>query len=944
MTDFDKPSILLSDFDTTGSGVVATNLAQNPGFETGKQYVLTNYARYTSARSGSIAGWRKPGTAHNAMFPSANTAFPGGRAYRLDSTGVWTGDIVTSDYTTPSTLPVPTGSTSNVAVLYVQTTSNAIPMYVKIDEYTSAGVFVGSPGSTSWTSVAGEVRRVLVQYTLSSADNTAVFRVGTSSSADTGTLYFDAALVTRDALGPPNVWRPFFDGSYFGSSGATVSWDGIPYQSTSTLNAATPKDLSPDYDSYCMPLLSSSWRNHGKLSLHQMAMGDGLTNNTETLVAGSYSSLSGGGVTLIPGHTYRIMATIHLESPQTGTTASYPRCIGFYDGTYGDTVTSPSAPNQAGSYPLELIYTLLPGATSAAVRLINGSYSSSVWWDDLLIVDLTAGGAYTGGWFSGSSLPQWGQIVAWTGDAEDSTSTLSTLGPQAKLAELQSLSYEYAGISSPYADDTGLSLGVANLTTKTKKNLKFWQGKIVWPWRGAGNPRRAIVRSVSKSQDVWTVAADTGATERNYDYSFQPVVSNGTGVYFTTVEGKALLPVTNPESVVPQKTLPGYLGNGLSAIAQLAQAYRGFAVEDEANASYALRARTGGEANVTHPQNISGWGMTVDRAEPARSIEVIWYEGDYGDNIEVVPPDADIITVDAGETVEVDIETGAWLRNVNQPVCVDWVEADENYYSGTNGVYAVAGSDNRPITAAEWLANGGVVTVAISPDDPRTMRVTVKGMSSSGTAHLGPYRIAMVNTIGGDYPALRVTADAVRAIPHTLKLPTGVDEAITKTDVGVTVDNPFIQSLDQAYSVGVRLARKYCGLVMSLSGGGEGIQPHQLLDYEWMRYIVRDISGDPTKTVSFDAEEYTQMSDFEESWPRATYTMQDFQNVWPRSQYTMGQYMLEQLRNPLRDGTGHFYDLYNGLWESDEVGATDNGDGTWSSDYAVDNGDGTWTG
>jgi len=446
------------------------------------------------------------------------------------------------------------------------------------------------------------------------------------------------------------------------------------------------------------------------------------------------------------------------------------------------------------------------------------------------------------------------------------------------------------------------------------------------------------VRNVTKSQDIWSLAADTGATERNYDYPFLPVVSNETGISFNTADGKTFRPLSNPDSMIPKTVLPGFVGNGLAALAQLAQAYGAFAVEDELAFSYKYLRRDYGEGQVLTPQNISDWGLTVDRSEPARNIEVIWYEGAYGDNVEVVPTDTDVISVNAGETVELDIETGAWLQNVNQPVCVDWVEADVNYYSGSSGVYAIAGNDNVPIQPSEWIANGGSITVSINKDDPRTLHVIVKGMTVSDYS---PYRVAMAAD-DPFYPALRVTADAVTTTPHTLKLPTGVDENLTKTDVGVTIDNPFVQSLDQAYNVGTRVARRYNGLVMSLAGSGEGITPFALLDYEWVRYIVRDISGDPSSVVSFNAEEFTRMGDFQEVWPRATYSMADFMAVWPRSKYTMSQYMLEELRNPLRSGPGVVFDMHNGTWGSEQL--IDNGNGTWSSDLVIDLNNGMWAG
>lgn len=944
MTNPQTSSILLDDYSTAGSSLVATNLAQNPGFETlAAPTVHTNYYRFPSAAKGDSAGWQDGSGGNASITVVADPDFSGGFAYNQVADGVLSPTISTYIYDplavphgTGAYAPAVTGSLQNVASIFVKT-SVAASMYLKVYEIDVRGgdIYNNLLGTTSWTST-GAVQRVSLAYTLSNIANTVAIVVGYTAPF-TGFVRVNGAMVN-----PGTAPLPYFDGSHSVSDGALVAWTSTPYQSPSTLPVNTVKNVLSVGDTFTFQ--SSVWQNHGQYSLQLFPTG--VSNNTNAVVAGAVGSLSGNGVTFIAGNQYLVRATLRIPAVQTGSLNAAARSLrATYNGTGGTTV-SHAASNAIGAYDLSVSFTVPSNATNTRVELWNGSANESVYWDDLLIVNLTAGGAYAGGWFSGSSAAAPGQKVSWSGVVEDSTSLLTALGPQAKLAELQTLSYEYAGINSVYPDDDALSLGVANLTTKSTTRLKNWIGRVVWPRRNADDPRKAVVRSVtaSTSTGVQTLSMDTGATERNYDYTFLPVISNDTGVYFSTTDGKSFRSLSNPDSAVPKKVLPGFTGNGLAAMAQLAQAYGVFAVEDANNLSYALRTRTGGEANVSHPQNVSDWGLSVDRAEPARNIEVIWYEGGYGNDIEVIPADANIISVESGETVEVDIETTAWLQNVNQPACVDWVEDDENFYSGTSGVYTVAGNDNRPITAAEWIANGGSVKVSISPDDPRSLHVTVTGMVSPSSVHLSPFRLALTNTIGGFYNTLRVTADAVKAVPHTLKLPTGVDESITKTDVGVTLDNPFIQSLEQAYAVGVPLARKYCGIVLSLNGSGEGILPFQLLDHEWMRYIVRDISGDPTGVVTFDAELYTRMSDFEESWPRATYTMQDFENVWPRSKYTMGQFMLEQLRNPLKDGTGHFFDLYNGLWMSDEVGAIDNGDGTWTSEYAVDNGDGTWTG
>lgn len=455
------------------------------------------------------------------------------------------------------------------------------------------------------------------------------------------------------------------------------------------------------------------------------------------------------------------------------------------------------------------------------------------------------------------------------------------------------LSMSWAGTNSIYADDTSFPLGALSFTCDTNR-IKASFNKSIW-LNGYGYGEGATIRSITSNPGgKYGVTADMGQVDYNYQYVFPPLefidhVDLGFSLDITT--GTETLPPLTVHSLEGQFAVgdlfPGFIGNAREMAAMIAQAY-GLDANDYAG----WIGLTPLSITYDDPMpNLSGLQGTIDRGEPARYIEVNWYEGSGGTDIEVVPADAPVISVDAGEVVVTDIAVNAWLKTVNQPEATDRVEFDADYYNGTDGVYAVAGNDNVPIQPDQWLNNGGSVFVEVAPEDPRILRVTVRGMDSR--PDLAPFRIAMTST--DFYPALRVTGTAVTSNQRTVRVPTGVDEAITQTEVGVTIDNPFIQTLDQAYTVGTRVAKRYTGIVLTLDGSSEYIDPvgNGVL-HEDTKYRIRSASSGAQLTdSSWQAEDSTTMGDFEEVWTVAD-TMQDFEDEWDGA--TMGDYMLAVLR------------------------------------------------
>lgn len=189
------------------------------------------------------------------------------------------------------------------------------------------------------------------------------------------------------------------------------------------------------------------------------------------------------------------------------------------------------------------------------------------------------------------------------------------------------------------------------------------------------------------------------------------------------------------------------------------------------------------------------WGQ--DFGQLAQKVRVSWYELASRTNIIVYPStegwteDADIISVDAGEQLELELEIDTSLSSIQQPVPVDYVWRQTN-----DSVYAVVGSDNLPIPAAQWVGMGGSVSVEIGADT-RTIILRVNAPTSEQYA---PYRLAMSDG-SGDYSSLRIRGSGVTSVKHEIEAETGVTPAQSSTEVGIEVDSRAIRTISQAYDI-----------------------------------------------------------------------------------------------------------------------------------------------
>lgn len=208
----------------------------------------------------------------------------------------------------------------------------------------------------------------------------------------------------------------------------------------------------------------------------------------------------------------------------------------------------------------------------------------------------------------------------------------------------------------------------------------------------------------------------------------------------------------------------------------------------------------------------------------AQSVEIYLYNNRPTTNELVYPPggwtpEVEVLNVNAGETSEYTLELSASLSSLQAPVMQTFVS--ENHSSSS--VYTVVAEDGLPVSPQAWADYGGSLTVEISPET-NTLLVTLVGPEglplASGSSSAQNFSIALgSDATGNRYSTLRLVGSGVAYDRVKKRVRTGVPASRTSTEVGVTIDNPFISTVNDLYRTGTRAAKQYAGASLTLSGG-----------------------------------------------------------------------------------------------------------------------------
>lgn len=227
-------------------------------------------------------------------------------------------------------------------------------------------------------------------------------------------------------------------------------------------------------------------------------------------------------------------------------------------------------------------------------------------------------------------------------------------------------------------------------------------------------------------------------------------------------------------------------------------------------------------------KRVATTGRDVSRSlelsgQTAQFVEVYQYNNRPITNKLVYPPggwseDVSVINVNAGEYVEEVIELSASVSSIQQPVMQTFVSREHD----TSSVFTVVGDDGLPIIPAQWAAAGGSLSVDINPN---TTSLTVKiqapisRITNKDGEAVGVYSISLSSDSStGRYSTLRIVGSGVSFDKQLHRIATGVSAAETGTEVGVTIDNPFLSTTGQVFRAGGRAAKMYAGKTLSISG------------------------------------------------------------------------------------------------------------------------------
>lgn len=206
----------------------------------------------------------------------------------------------------------------------------------------------------------------------------------------------------------------------------------------------------------------------------------------------------------------------------------------------------------------------------------------------------------------------------------------------------------------------------------------------------------------------------------------------------------------------------------------------------------------------------------------AQAIEVYQYSNREITNELVYPPggwtpEVEVLNVNAGETSEYTLDLEASVSSIQQPVMQTFVP-DE--YSASS-VYTIVADDGLPVDPSLWASRGGSLEIRIDPDTSHLLVTLIgpRGLPTSAGVEATNFSVALgSDTTGNRYSTLRIVGSGVAFNKVKKRIRTGVPASKTATEIGVTIDNPFISTVNDLYRAGTRAAREYAGVKMSLSG------------------------------------------------------------------------------------------------------------------------------
>ena len=318
-----------------------------------------------------------------------------------------------------------------------------------------------------------------------------------------------------------------------------------------------------------------------------------------------------------------------------------------------------------------------------------------------------------------------------------------------------------------------------------------------------------------------------------FNVQAQPYVGtlSGAFVYYASLAGLTTDIAVDPEIADKPVTVPGFFGD-------LWANMKSFAAANECE--IALVAGVIYLRQLRQQEVVKGKNFQRTRAiggtQLAQSVEVYLYDtkplvGELFYPSGGWNPEVQVLNVNAGETAEYTLEFDASIESFEEPEMVTSVGPDYD----ASSVYTVVRDDALPVPPAMWKEKGGKVEFILN-DDTTTMTVKLTGpedipLSSGGTSRTFSLALESENT-SSRYSTLRIVGTGVGYVKTKHTFRTAVPPERTSTEVGVTIDNPFINDLNTLYRTGSQAAKQFTGMnfevtgvVSSVTDRGEGSAP-----------------------------------------------------------------------------------------------------------------------
>lgn len=403
-----------------------------------------------------------------------------------------------------------------------------------------------------------------------------------------------------------------------------------------------------------------------------------------------------------------------------------------------------------------------------------------------------------------------------------------------------------------------------------------------------------VVRSVSNDDNVMMSAtADSELGKLVAQRTAEPYQGTLQGLFQYLLDLAGVYTPLDYQATNPNVVVPGFVGNVWDHIKMLCAAYQ---VEMALVADRVVVRNL--RSTELPPHEMMNVSYNVNSQDSVLAVDVAYYNNRWINKGEVYPvkgEDPSIYSVEAGEIVEYDISINASLNQVYQPECMESVGPDDR--SGTNGVYTVVGNDNLPIKPKQWLDAGGRVDVSLGRE-PGQLLLRITGAQID---HLSPFRIA--ESAGGtDYNSLHITGDGVAWDQESVRIFTGANPLNVSSELGSTVENPYISTRSQALQTGIHSAIAASGSQATISASaadmpgmeqtfGNIIGARVKRDNAY--YRVTSVSTGP-EGFSYDAAMDTLVRDFNEAWEGKTTA--EFNSLW--EDMTAGMFSATPLRTP----------------------------------------------